>query len=189
MSKQFRVKCIIYIAGIAVYGGAIAVSMRYTLDNSVKFIWFLAAYLIIGFETFGRLVENLMQKKLMTEYTLIVLATVGAIGTRRYTEGVFVMALFGLGMLFDSYTAANTKRTIQELINIRPEYATRLVRGREFKVDPSTLKPGHAIIIKPGERVPADAMVTYGISDVDTKALTGESLPQSVGTGDRIYSG
>ena len=130
-----------------------------------------------------------MQKKLMTEYTLIVLATVGAIGTRRYTEGVFVMALFGLGMLFDSYTAANTKRTIQELINIRPEYATRLVRGREFKVDPSTLKPGHAIIIKPGERVPADAMVTYGISDVDTKALTGESLPQSVGTGDRIYSG
>lgn len=189
MSKQFRVKCIIYIAGIAVYGGAIAVSMRYTLDNSVKFIWFLAAYLIIGVETFGRLVENLMQKKLMTEYTLIVLATVGAIGTRRYTEGVFVMALFGLGMLFDSYTAANTKRTIQELINIRPEYATRLVRGREFKVDPSTLKPGHAIIIKPGERVPADAMVTYGISDVDTKALTGESLPQSVGTGDRIYSG
>ncbi len=189
MSKQFRVKCIIYIAGIAVYGGAIAVSMRYTLDNSVKFIWFLAAYLIIGFETFGRLVENLMQKKLMTEYTLIVLATVGAIGTRRYTEGVFVMALFGLGMLFDAYTAANTKRTIQELINIRPEYATRLVRGREFKVDPSTLKPGHAIIIKPGERVPADAMVTYGISDVDTKALTGESLPQSVGTGDRIYSG
>lgn len=189
MSKQFRGKCIIYIAGIAVYGGAIAVSMRYTLDNSVKFIWFLAAYLIIGFETFGRLVENLMQKKLMTEYTLIVLATVGAIGTRRYTEGVFVMALFGLGMLFDSYTAANTKRTIQELINIRPEYATRLVRGREFKVDPSTLKPGHAIIIKPGERVPADAMVTYGISDVDTKALTGESLPQSVGTGDRIYSG
>ncbi|WP_289290448.1 heavy metal translocating P-type ATPase [Sporofaciens musculi] len=189
MSKQFRVKCIIYIAGIAVYGGAIAVSMRYTLDNSVKFIWFLAAYLIIGFETFGRLVENLMQKKLMTEYTLIVLATVGAIGTRRYTEGVFGMALFGLGMLFDSYTAANTKRTIQELINIRPEYATRLVRGREFKVDPSTLKPGHAIIIKPGERVPADAMVTYGISDVDTKALTGESLPQSVGTGDRIYSG
>ena len=167
MSKQFRVKCIIYIAGIAVY----------------------APDLIIGFETFGRLVENLMQKKLMTEYTLIVLATVGAIGTRRYTEGVFVMALFGLGMLFDSYTAANTKRTIQELINIRPEYATRLVRGREFKVDPSTLKPGHAIIIKPGERVPADAMVTYGISDVDTKALTGESLPQSVGTGDRIYSG
>lgn len=99
------------------------------------------------------------------------------------------MALFGLGMLFDAYSTASTKKTIQELINIRPEYATRLVRGREFRVDPSTLKPGHAIVIKPGERVPADAMVTYGISDMDTKALTGEALPQPVGTGDRIYSG
>ncbi len=189
MTKQFKVKTIIYIAGLAVYGGAVLASMRYTLDNSVKFVWFLAAYLIVGFETFARLGESLMQKKIMTEYTLIVLATVGAIGIERYTEGVFVMALFGLGMLFDAYSTASTKRTIQELINIRPEYATRLVRGREFKVDPSTLKPGHAIIIKPGERVPADAMVTYGISDMDTKALTGEAMPQSVGTGDRIYSG
>ncbi|MCI8666092.1 MAG: cadmium-translocating P-type ATPase [Dorea sp.] len=189
MTKQLRVKCIIYIAGIVVYGGAIAASMFYTLDSRVKFIWFLAAYLIIGFETFCRLEESLMQKKFMTEYTLIVLATVGAVGTMRYTEGVFVMALFGLGMLFDAYSTASTKKTIQELINIRPEYATRLVRGREFRVDPSTLKPGHAIVIKPGERVPADAMVTYGISDMDTKALTGEALPQPVGTGDRIYSG
>ena len=189
MTKQLRVKCIIYIAGIVVYGGAITASMFYTLDSRVKFIWFLAAYLIIGFETFCRLEESLMQKKFMTEYTLIVLATVGAVGTMRYTEGVFVMALFGLGMLFDAYSTASTKKTIQELINIRPEYATRLVRGREFRVDPSTLKPGHAIVIKPGERVPADAMVTYGISDMDTKALTGEALPQPVGTGDRIYSG
>ena len=83
----------------------------------------------------------------------------------------------------------NTKRSIQDLINIRPEYATRLVRGKEFKVDPSSLRPGHAIIIKPGERIPADAIVTYGISDIDTKALTGEALPRSVGSGDKIYSG
>ena len=73
MTKQLRVKCIIYIAGIVVYGGAITASMFYTLDSRVKFIWFLAAYLIIGFETFCRLEESLMQKKFMTEYTLIVL--------------------------------------------------------------------------------------------------------------------
>jgi len=189
MTKQLRVNCIIYIAGIALYAGAVYASIRYTLKDDVKFGWFLAAYLIIGFETFCRLGESLMQKKIMTEYTLIVLATVGALGIEQYEEGVFVMALFGLGLLFDTYSTDSAKRTIQELLNIRPEYATRLVRGREFKVDPSSLKPGHAIIIKPGERVPADAMVTYGISDVDTKALTGEALPQSVGTGDRIYSG
>ncbi len=189
MTKQLKVSCMIYIAGIAVYAGAVYASIQYMLDDQVKFLWFLASYLIIGFETFRRLEESLMQKRFLTEYTLIVFATIGALGIEQYEEGVFVMALFGLGMLFDAYSTDSTKRTIQELINIRPEYATRLVRGREFKVDPSTLKPGHAIIIKPGERVPADAMITYGISDVDTKALTGEALPQSVGTGDRIYSG
>lgn len=189
MTKQLRVKSIIYIAGIVVYVGAVAASKRFMLGDNLKFVWFLAAYLIIGFETFVRLGESLMQKKILTEYMLILSATVGALGIGRYTEGVFVMALFGLGMLFDAYSTDNTKRTIQALINIRPEYATRLVRGREFKVDPSNLKPGHAIIIKPGERVPADAMITYGISDVDTKALTGEATPQPVGAGDRIYSG
>lgn len=189
MAKQLRVKSIIYIAGIVVYVGAVAASRRFMLGDHLKFVWFLAAYLIIGFETFVRLGESLMQKKILTEYMLILSATVGALGIGRYTEGVFVMALFGLGMLFDAYSTDNTKRTIQALINIRPEYATRLVRGREFKVDPSNLKPGHAIIIKPGERVPADAMITYGISDVDTKALTGEATPQPVGAGDRIYSG
>lgn len=189
MTKQLRVKSIIYIAGIVVYVGAVAASKRFMLGDNLKFVWFLAAYLIIGFETFVRLGESLMQKKILTEYMLILSATVGALGIGRYTEGVFVMALFGLGMLFDAYSTDNTKRTIQALINIRPEYATRLVRGREFKVDPSNLKPGHAIIIKPGERVPADAMITYGISDVDTKALTGEATPRPVGAGDRIYSG
>ncbi len=189
MTKQLKVKSIIYIAGIVVYVGAVAASKRFMLGDNLKFVWFLAAYLIIGFETFVRLGESLMQKKILTEYMLILFATVGALGIGRYTEGVFVMALFGVGMLFDAYSTDNTKRTIQALINIRPEYATRLVRGREFKVDPSNLKPGHAIIIKPGERVPADAMITYGISDVDTKALTGEATPRPVGAGDRIYSG
>ena len=139
MTKQLKVSCMIYIAGIAVYAGAVYASIQYTLEDRVKFLWFLASYLIIGFETFRRLEESLMQKRFMTEYTLIVFATIGALGIKQYEEGVFVMALFGLGMLFDAYSTDSTKRTIQELINIRPEYATRLVRGREFNVVPSTL--------------------------------------------------
>ena len=189
MTKQLKRSCIIYLAGSIVYIWAVTASARYMLDARVKFIWFLAAYLIVGFEAFRRLQESLMQKKFMTEYTLIILATAGALGIERYAEGVFVMLLFNLGMLFEAFSTDNTKRSIQDLINIRPEYATRLVRGKEFKVDPSSLRPGHAIIIKPGERIPADAIVTYGISDIDTKALTGEALPRSVGSGDKIYSG
>ncbi len=189
MTKQLGRRCIIYLAGSIVYILAVITSARYTLDAEVKFVWFLAAYLIVGFEAFRRLQESLMQKKFMTEYTLIILATAGALGIERYAEGVFVMLLFNMGMLFEAFSTDNTKRSIQDLINIRPEYATRLVRGKEFKVDPSSLRPGHAIIIKPGERIPADAIVTYGISDIDTKALTGEALPRSVGSGDKIYSG
>ena len=189
MTKQLKRRCIIYIAGVAVYAGAVAANMYYILDDRISFGWYLFAYLLIGFESFRRLTENIMQKRFLTEYTLIVLATIGALGIERYKEGVFVMLLFELGMLFEAYTTDNTKREIQGLIDIRPEHATRLVHGREFKVDPATLKPGHLIIIKPGERIPADAIITYGISDVDTKALTGEALPRSVGTGDKIYSG
>ena len=189
MTKQLKIRCIVYIAGIIVYVCAVEVSAASVLNAELKFWWFLAAYLIVGFESFRRLGESLMQKKFMTEYTLIILATIGALGIERYAEGVFVMLLFNLGMLFETFSTDNTKRSIEELINIRPEYATRLVRGREFKVDPSSLRPGHAIIIKPGERIPADALITYGISDVDTKALTGEAMPRSVGAGDKIYSG
>ena len=181
MTKQLKRRCIIYIAGVAVYAGAVAANMYYILDDRISFGWYLFAYLLIGFESFRRLTENIMQKRFLTEYTLIVLATIGALGIERYKEGVFVMLLFELGMLFEAYTTDNTKREIQGLIDIRPEHATRLVHGREFKVDPATLKPGHLIIIKPGERIPADAMITFGISDIDTKTLTGEVKPLPVG--------
>lgn len=189
MTKQLKIRCIVYIVGVIVYVAAVMVSAETALDARLKFGWFLAAYLIIGFESFRRFRDSLMQKKFMTEYTLIILATIGALGIERYAEGVFVMLLFNLGMLFETFSTDNTKRSLEELINIRPEYATRLVRGREFKVDPASLRPGHAIIIKPGERIPADAIITYGISDVDAKALTGEAMPRSVGAGDKIYSG
>lgn len=189
MTKQLKRRCIIYIAGVAVYAGAVAANMYYILDDRISFGWYLFAYLLIGFESFRRLTENIMQKRFLTEYTLIVLATIGALGIERYKEGVFVMLLFELGMLFEAYTTDNTKREIQGLIDIRPEHATRLVHGREFKVDPATLKPGHLIIIKPGERIPADAMITFGISDIDTKTLTGEVKPLPVGAGDKIYGG
>lgn len=176
MTKQLKRRCIIYIVGVIVYAGAVIADTDYILDERIIFGWFLFAYLIIGFESFRRLEENMMQKRFLTEYTLIILATIGALGIERYTEGVFVMLLFELGMLFEAYTTDNTKREIQGLIDIRPEYATRIVHGREFKVDPAALKPGHLIIIKPGERIPADAMVTFGISDIDMKTLTGEAL-------------
>ena len=189
MTRELKIRIMIYGTGVLVYLCAILVTMRFTLPDMARFVWFLAAYLLIGLDVFRKLGENLMQKKFLTEYTLIILATVGAFGVGRYTEGVLVMILFELGMIFEAYSTDNAKRSIESMINIRPEYATRKVRGKEFKVDPSALKIGHTIVIRPGERIPVDAVVTSGTTSIDTKALTGESIPENVWPGEKIYSG
>lgn len=189
MTEELKKRCIIYAVGVFVYVCGIAVTIQYTMTGQAKFIWFLAAYLIVGFDAFKVLEEKLAQKKFLTEYTLIILATIGAFGVARYVEGVLVMLLFELGMMFEAYSTDSAKRSIKELIDIRPEYATRKVHGKEFKVDPSALKLGHIIVIKPGERIPVDAVVVSGTTSIDTKALTGEAMPQSAWPGDRIYSG
>ncbi len=191
MTRELKIRGLIYGAGVVVYLCAAGVTAHYMLPDMVRFIWFLAAYLLIGFGAFKKLEENLMQKKFLTEYTLMILATIGAFGIGRYAEGVLVMLLFELGMMFETYTTDNAKRSIESLINIRPEYATRKVRGKEFKVDPSALKIGHTIVIRPGERIPVDAIVTSGTTSIDTKALTGEAVPQAAWPGatdfQRVY--
>ena len=189
MTRELKIRIMIYGTGVLVYLCAILVTIRFTLPDMARFVWFLAAYLLIGLGVFRKLGENLTQKKFLTEYTLIILATVGAFGVSRYTEGVLVMILFELGMIFEAYSTDNAKRSIESMINIRPEYATRKVRGKEFKVDPSALKIGHTIVIRPGERIPVDAVVTSGTTSIDTKALTGESIPENVWPGEKIYSG
>lgn len=189
MAKELKIRSIIYGIGVLIYVCAVAVAKKYILPDGIQFVWFLAAYLVIGFDTFRQLTGQLLAKRVLTEYTLITLATVGAFGIERYTEGVLVMLLFELGMIFEAFSTDNAKRSIARMLNIRPEYATRKVHGREFKVNPSALKVGNTIVIKPGERIPVDAVVTSGMSSIDTKALTGEAMPQSVETGDKVYSG
>ncbi len=189
MTEQLKKTSIIYGAGVFIYLCGVILTLQSTVTDGVKFFVFLAAYLVVGFDLFKAFSEKLMQKKLLTEYTLIILATVGAFGIGRYVEGVLVMLLFELGMIFEKFSADNAKRSIAEMIDIRPAYATRKIKGKEMKVDPSELKLRHIIIIKPGERIPVDAVVTSGVTTIDTKALTGEAMPQAAGPGDKIYSG
>ncbi|WP_346662579.1 heavy metal translocating P-type ATPase [uncultured Merdimonas sp.] len=189
MTGELKRRVKIYGAGVILYLLAIAVTTQAILPDALRFVWFFAAYLLIGFDAFQKLQEAFLKKKFLTEYTLIILATIGAFGVGRYAEGVLVMLLFELGMMFEAYTTDNARRSIESMINIRPESATRKVRGREFKVDPSLLKPGHTIVIRPGERIPADAVVTSGTTSIDTKALTGESVPRAAWPGDQIYGG
>ena len=117
------------------------------------------------------------------------MATIGSFGIGRYVEGVFVMLLFELGMIFEAVSTDRAKRSIAQMIDIRPPYAVQKVGTEEIQVEPSELKLDHIIVIKPGERIPVDAVVTSGSTSIDTKALTGEARPQSAGRGDKIYSG
>ena len=189
MTRQLKQRLLIYGAGVFVYVCAVAATIQYTLSDWVKFILFLTAYLVVGFDAFRQLAEHLMKKEIFSEYLLIILATTGAFGVQRYTEGVLVMLLFELGMMFEAVSTDSARRSIEQMIDIRPEYATRKVRGKETRVEPSELKLRHIIVVKPGERIPVDAVVTVGTSTVDTKALPGEYMPQTVEPGDEIYGG
>lgn len=189
MTAQLKKISMIYSLGVAIYVCGVVWTLYTTVTDWAKFLVFLAAYLVIGFESFKKVSERLMQKKMPTEHILIILATVGAFGIGRYIEGVFVMLLFDLGLIFEEFATDSAKRSIAEMIDIRPEYATRKTLGEEIQVDPWELQLYNIIVIKPGERIPVDAVVLNGVTTIDTKALTGEAAPQLARPGDRIYSG
>lgn len=189
MTAQLKKISLIYGLGVVIYVCGVIWTFRMTVTDWAKFSVFLAAYLVIGFDSFKKVSEKLMQRKVPTEHILIILATVGAFGIGRYIEGVFVMLLFDLGLIFEEFATDSAKRSIAEMIDIRPEYATRKTLGEEIKVDPWELNLYNIIVIKPGERIPVDAVVLNGVTTIDTKALTGEAAPQLARPGDRIYSG
>ena len=189
MAKQLKRRCWIYSAGVFLYLCMTVLSRQYTIEDRYKFIMFLVSYLVVGFDAFRTLSESLLNKKIAADYLMIVLATVGAVGVGRYIEAVTVMLLFELGMTFEAISTDKAKRSIAEMLDIRPAYAVRKIKGEEIQVDPSELKLRHIIIIKPGERIPVDAVITSGSTTIDTKALTGEAMPEAATRGDKIYSG
>ncbi len=189
MTDRISVRGIILGTGSILYCAAMILSGQMLLPDRMKFILFLAAYLVIGFGAFRKFSVNVTKLKFLDENLLMILATVGAFGIGRYQEAAAVMLLFQAGVFVEAISVDRTKRTIEGLINIRPEFATRKSGEEEVKVDPSELLISDIIVIRPGERIPVDAVVTSGSTTVDTKALTGEAMPVSVQAGDVIYSG
>lgn len=189
MTKQTRIKACFLIAGVILFLTAAAISGHILLNENIRLCIFLVPYLLMGFGSFEKIRDNLMEHTFFNEHFLMIIATVGAFGIGKYIEASMAMMLFQIGKIFENASVDRTKRMIADLINIRPDYATRKVRGKEYKVDPSSLKLYNRIVIKPGERIPVDAEVVSGVSMIDTKALTGETMPQNVCPGDKVYSG
>ena len=160
MAKELKVRWLILAAGIVLYIGAVTLVRMTAVDNEVKFLIFLAIYLVAAFESFRGFQENVIQKKILDEHFLMIVATVGALAVGHYEEGVAAMLLFQIGGSLEAVSVDRTKRTIAKYIDIRPMYAMRKEGEQEVQVEPSSLQIGDIIVIKPGERVPVDAVVT-----------------------------
>ena len=158
-------------------------------DFPVGFLLFLVPYLLIGWDVIWKAARNISHGQIFDENFLMMIATFGAFGVGEYSEGVAVMLFYQVGELFQSYAVNRSRQSISELMDICPEYANIEQDGQVVKVDPDDVSVGDVILVKPGERIPLDGIVTEGSSMVDTSALTGESVPRGVQAGAEVISG
>lgn len=157
--------------------------------NVTKLILYIVAYLIVGYDVVLKAIRNVFSGKVFDEHFLMGLATIGAFITGEYLEAVLVMLLYQIGELFQSYAVGKSRRSITELMDIRPDYANIEQDGKLVKVDPEEISIGDKIVVKPGEKIPLDGIVEDGESMLDTSALTGESVPRKSVKGDAVRSG
>ena len=152
-------------------------------------IIFIISYIIVGFEILRKAIRNIFRGKVFDENFLMSVATLGAFGIGEFPEAVAVMLFYQIGELFQSYAVDKSRKSIASLMDIRPDYANVYKNGELEKVNPSEVKIGDTIVVKPGEKIPLDGHIIEGKTTLDTKALTGESLPREVTEGEDVLSG
>ncbi|WP_428420718.1 heavy metal translocating P-type ATPase [Paraeggerthella hominis] len=162
----------------------------------IEFILFLVPYLIAGYDVLLRAARNIGRGQVFDENFLMTVATIGAFALVLFpdsdphmAEGAAVMLFYQVGELFQSYAVGKSRKSIADMMDIAPDYANVERDGSLAQVDPYEVNVGDEIVIKPGERVPLDGVVVDGRSQLDTAALTGESVPREVQSGDEIISG
>nr|WP_024838350.1 heavy metal translocating P-type ATPase [Clostridium sp. 12(A)] len=166
-----------------------AIGMLFEGRTSWYLVPFIISYLAAGYDVPLRAVRSMKNGQLFDENFLMSIATFGAIAIGAMEEAVGVMLFYQIGELFNDYAVNKSRKSITELMDINPEYANLLRDGKEEKVDPYEVEVGDTIVVKPGEKVPLDGVVIKGASELDTKALTGESMPAEVKEGNDIISG
>ena len=160
------------------------------MNPYVAFVLALAVYLAVGHKILGKAFRNIKNGEVFDENFLMVVATFGAFAMGEYLEAISVMVLYRIGEYFQDKAVDKSRRSISDLMDIRPDYANIEDENGELKqVDPEEVEVGMIITIKPGERVPLDGVIVEGESRLDTAALTGESMPRSVEEGNEVYSG
>ena len=181
---------IIILLGAALFVGVwIYTSSQPNINQWLMLGLFLVPYLVLGFEIISDAIIKLLHGELFDEYFLMTVASIGALCIGEYPEAVAVMLFFRIGECFEDYAVDKSRRSIAELMDIRPDYACVEVDGVLQKFDPNTIPVGTVITVTPGERIPLDGVIMDGESSVDTSALTGESMPRTVKKGQQVVSG
>lgn len=153
-------------------------------------VLFLISYIIVGFEVIKEAFENIKEGEIFDENFLMTIATVGALIIGEFPEAVAVMIFYNVGEMFEDIATDKSKKSIENLMNIRPDYANlKSDDGKITKVSPDKVKVGDIIVVKPGEKIPLDGIIIEGNSNIDTAALTGESLPSEVQVDSEVLSG
>lgn len=152
-------------------------------------ILYIISYVIVGLEIVLKAIRNIFRGKIFDENFLMTVATIGAFGIGEFPEAVAVMLFYQVGELFQSFAVDKSRKSISNLMDIRPDYANLQTGDNVEKVDPDEVNIGDIIIVKPGEKIPLDGVVIEGDSMLDTMALTGESVPRAVRSGNEVLSG
>ena len=155
----------------------------------IKDLLFIISYLIVGFSILKKAIRNIFRGKIFDENFLMAVATLGAFGIGEFPEAVAVMLFYQIGELFQSYAVDKSRKSISSLMDIRPDYANVIRNSKEQKVLPDEVNIGDIIVVKPGEKIPLDGIIIEGTTMLDTKALTGESIPIEAKENDEVLSG
>lgn len=150
---------------------------------------YLIPYLVIGYDILRKAVLGIIHGEVFDENFLMAIATLGAMAIGEYEEGAAVMLFYQIGELFQSYAVGKSRRNITELMDIRPDCANIEEDGEIRQVDPDEVEVGSLILVQPGERIPIDGVIEKGTTNIDTRALTGESVPRTAREGDEVLSG
>ena len=191
MNKEIKEELICILISLVLFIVAIILPniINSTMVEFMQLILFLVAYLVVGFEVVKKAIINIFKGHIFDENFLMTLATIAAFVTKEYPEAVMVMWLYQVGELFQEYALEKSRKSITELMNIRPDYANIERAGKVVEVAPEEVKINDIIIVKPGEKIPLDGIVIKGESMLDTVALTGEAIPRKVIENDEVCSG
>ena len=185
MRKWFNKQLIPIAASLIFLIAAIFIDMSTPITLGL----YLISYLLVGGEILAQAVKNIFKGEIFDENLLMSIATLGAFVIGEYREGVAVMLLFQIGEYLQSMAVDHSRKSIESLLDIRPDYAHKKTADGLITLTPKQINIGDEIVVKPGERIPLDGIITAGNSTLDTSALTGESMPVTAAKGDEVFSG